>query len=659
MRKPRSPRQHVSHEASSNTAVEIEDDQDSRHLSSDQSNGHAASVNSLEDESGIGQRTLEPPTKRKRVAPSTNYARRKRAATACEFCRVRKTKCDNARPACTYCQRHRARCVYADADGSVQEVAQGSMAPVGITGQQILERLDEIKELLQTSSPEARQKASAVLASPSATRYSGPEQIATLSPQSDCSFSSRLPDELPSQDKLHREPPYHKSRCESVLKWPVFQSILSDQDRKITSFPFEASSTAGQRPDTTSASSNVMNDNFVSLCATFLSHVHHRNPILRSSDLMRLARNVEEYGLKWDSGSCLVLLACALAAYTRPWSKSLHSPPAESNNPDKLSHSGKMDDWQYGARAEAYYLAAKKRLGLLGHSIQDIQCFFFAHMYEKFAFRPIEARFQIQQASSRLHAYLQCRKETPYSGFMTDSPDQHLEQRLFWSCYRAEGEFLLEMEFQSSGLEKLSYPDAFPVPPQNLGSNNLEVMSPGSPAEVEQSRILEQKSWAYYLAEISLRRTIDTTIHSIYSRGEQSWLSNPSALVRQCQEHEQQISVWHRHVPAVVQFNEHEIPDDELTILLRGRFLEWREFVLRPVLYFVMHEDSRYVSDEMAALAHKAIDLCRQIIMARANHYRHGGSCPTSIEQGLPTIGLAPVGDDGYWESPILGAGFM
>src|SRR6185436_16267787 len=50
----------------------------------------------------------------------TPYVRRKRAMAACQFCRLRKTKCDNVRPVCGSCRHHLARCVYADgseADG--------------------------------------------------------------------------------------------------------------------------------------------------------------------------------------------------------------------------------------------------------------------------------------------------------------------------------------------------------------------------------------------------------------------------------------------------------------------------------------------------------------------------------------------------------------
>lgn len=45
--------------------------------------------------------------------PRRVKALRKRSVTACNFCRVRKAKCDNTRPTCSFCTRHGVTCVYA------------------------------------------------------------------------------------------------------------------------------------------------------------------------------------------------------------------------------------------------------------------------------------------------------------------------------------------------------------------------------------------------------------------------------------------------------------------------------------------------------------------------------------------------------------------
>ncbi len=53
--------------------------------------------------------------KRRASRAATTYPR-KRATQACETCRFRRTKCDNARPGCAACVRLGADCSYQEAD---------------------------------------------------------------------------------------------------------------------------------------------------------------------------------------------------------------------------------------------------------------------------------------------------------------------------------------------------------------------------------------------------------------------------------------------------------------------------------------------------------------------------------------------------------------
>lgn len=89
--------------------------------------------------------------------------------------------------------------------------------------------------------------------------------------------------------------------------------------------------------------------------------------------------------------------------------------------------------------AEAYFLAAAKRLGLLGAGLTDIQCLFLASMYQKCALRPLEAWFHVHQAATRLQA----RHLGRIAGLQRGASGNekwlsHLEQRLLWSCFKAE-----------------------------------------------------------------------------------------------------------------------------------------------------------------------------------------------------------------------------
>lgn len=60
---------------------------------------------------------------------------------------------------------------------------------------------------------------------------------------------------------------------------------------------------------------------------------------------------------------------------------------------------------------------------------------------------------------------------------------------------------------------------------------------------------------------------------------------------------------------------------------LRGRFLEWHELILRPILYCILHlPDSQIPTGEFAQLAQRAVNICSMIITGDRLLMRHGGS---------------------------------
>lgn len=105
-------------------------------------------------------------------------------------------------------------------------------------------------------------------------------------------------------------------------------------------------------------------------------------------------------------------------------------------------------------------------------------------------------------------------------------------------------EFLLEIDLPSSDLGNMHYPDALPEPPLSFATPQSEtdtgVCSPAS----QDLQPIDEMGWCYYLAEISLRRTIDSIISLLYRTGEQDWLKNPMQLVHQYHELEKQRSTW-------------------------------------------------------------------------------------------------------------------
>ncbi|KAH7152832.1 hypothetical protein EDB81DRAFT_789811 [Dactylonectria macrodidyma] len=560
--------------------------------------------------------------KRRRSRATSDYTRRKRTPVACQFCRLRKSKCDNVRPSCSFCLQHQARCVYGD-------VAAPEPESFSAGQRVIMEQLEEIKELVQQNRCQNLPTNCGIdLATPSSTPGTSP---ATVQSGSWRGVGNPISQQHQEKDWLRPSSLQRTSltafRCESFLKWPVFRFINQSGIAQLKSFVSGTDSRSTQaseeervRKGMNRVGEGIPEHAFVPLCHKFLVHFHPRNPVLDGEQLMRHARAVEEHGLTWDSASCLVLLACALAACTEPW----FAPPEYSYEMENMEIPNPPSETETGA--DAYFLAAKMRLGLVGYGLEDIQCLLLACIYEKSFLRPLQAWFCIQQAATRLQARLQQSRDKPRNA-KHEGPvnNVHLEQRIFWSCYRAERELLLELDMPSSGLDGMLYPDPLPEPPPYFSDreHDDDRLGPPNPNQA----LVEERGWCYYLAEISLRRTLDDNLYFLYERGENHWLQDTSRLLNQYYQAAEQRSMWYYYLPAVVKFDEAQRADNQFAHGLQGRFLDWHELTLRPILYYILHTSpGSAVSPNHLQLAEKALGVCVTLIVHLYPLRRHGGT---------------------------------
>ena len=293
------------------------------------------------------------------TVPPSPYVRRKRAVAACQFCRLRKTKCDNVRPVCGSCRHHQARCVYTD--GSEADGLQVGLDDAARRHHEVMERLEKIQDLLaRSSSLTGARLGSAVsgqdLHSPESSAMTGIET--SLDRENGSISSGQIEMESASG---HQPPPSSFSsssaptaylqytKCEAILKWPVLSVVMTEEDAAIDSFIFDtyvrgdgeeaigvgsvAAPTTGGSPSTSPASygtttqqpttsplfhHNVRDQPFVTLCQRFLALVNCRNPLLDAYDLLSYARSVAEDGLAWDAKSCLVVGVLLLVVNIRP-----------------------------------------------------------------------------------------------------------------------------------------------------------------------------------------------------------------------------------------------------------------------------------------------------------------------------------------------------
>lgn len=182
-----------------------------------------------------------------------------------------------------------------------------------------------------------------------------------------------------------------------------------------------------------------------------------------------------------------------------------------------------------------------------------------------------------------------------------------------------------ETPLARSALASLDYPDPFPSPP------TLPAVSSEGP-NIDTRDILfsksQEKSWLYYLAEIALRRTLDHALPLVYLReGPPVWMERIEYIIQQSTEIDKQLSAWYDHLPPAIRpsVNPEIQPTHQLSFFTQGRFLGARESILRPFLYYALHNESRPTSQIILARANEYLNLTRGLIIYLSKHKRHGG----------------------------------
>ncbi|KAH8881162.1 hypothetical protein GQ53DRAFT_754622 [Thozetella sp. PMI_491] len=382
-------------------------------------------------------------------------------------------------------------------------------------------------------------------------------------------------------------------------------------------------------------------DSLWPLCKRFLALIHVKNPVLDVPRFKQYVRAASEYGPSWDGPGCLVLLACALACVSRPYDENQIGGPGEdfsAQSPVSVSLDRNS--------AEVYYSAAKRRLGLLPDSLISIQCQYFAGLYEKFTIRPLAAWRLMQQACVQFQAYLySIALSSPGAEEGGQPRSRHTEQRLYWSCVKAECELRAELQLPASGLLKFKYPDLFPslslpVPSSDEAAESAQCFigsighSPvshtgSSTGSVSNSRLEpeEERSWLLYLAEISLRKIMNRILEHVYSMGEQYWATNIGRVLFQHQVLYDELCMWRSHLPEQLQFPDHDMPANELAFLLQTRYLCSLQWIYMPFLYYISIRatDSDLYLPKVAPLAQACVDSSANLIPIIARHHRHGG----------------------------------
>jgi hypothetical protein len=217
---------------------------------------------------------------------------------------------------------------------------------------------------------------------------------------------------------------------------------------------------------------------------------------------------------------------------------------------------------------------------------------------------------------------------------------RRLEQSLYWSCFKSESEFRVELPLPQSEIAQYDYPNLFPSPPsppspafvdnsqspaslQNFvqsnfadGLTSLTRFDSTSKAMEEDAELRlhakklcnEEESWYYYLTEVALRRIGNRIINTFFRQDHQSWL-DIKPLISIALEFDAQVSSWSAHLPPAMQHYEsassirapnlnpllHErnsFVSRELSWATDNRILEMRSWLYQPFLYYLIHSRS-------------------------------------------------------------------
>ncbi|UQC79176.1 vegetative cell wall protein gp1 [Colletotrichum lupini] len=509
-----------------------------------------------------------PETSNKRRRTSGMYQRR-RAVAACGPCRVRKTKCDNVRPACGFCQRNGGQCTYPD--------TSNDFSTTSVT----------IDENLSHPSDDL--------------------------PEDEVMIRLDIPDSAAA-----------RSNCEAILRWPIFRGYAPETESFILELEDgDAESSHRSQPvRSRNLGRGVQEDDFTALSKKFLAYVHVKNPVLDVTDFKAYVKDTVENGPRWDGPSCLVLpielIARALACLASPFQSEINFNSTPESMRSSVLTTTDPDT------AQAYYLAAKKRLGLLEPSLLQIQCLFFCAVFEMYSLRPLQGWFYFNQASVQFKN-LYWRRAQRRNWQSISQKTRRLEQRLYWSCMKSECELRCEIPLPPSGITGLGYPDLFPSPPS-------EVASPAAQPSVldileDDIQPEEEKSWFYYLAEISSRRMINRAISIFGYNGEQAWTRDIAKVLEKSEEFDEHINLWCLHIPSQIHWQNREPSNNELVHFIQNRATSCREWIHRPFLYYVVHQpaDDPWIPRVMP-LAEKCLELSLELLLDANPHHRHHGT---------------------------------
>ncbi|KAJ5637956.1 hypothetical protein N7490_007835 [Penicillium lividum] len=441
-----------------------------------------------------------------------------------------------------------------------------------------------------------------------------------------------------------------KTTLEDTLEWPIigFKGARNDAiETTMTHSPMNRAT--GPLRD------ELKDPKFIHhLVKLFIEEVHTKNPILDITQIQKDSMHVLDQGIGHDEESCFVLLYCALGSISCAFSQSaLHS------------YIGDCTTALRYANHSHYFAAAQALFGSIWKSsrLRHAQGLFLAGVYLMYDLKPWQALETFRMASSSCYSHMMTLRVTRKAqfekpGVVTDlvSEFEPPVQRLYWSCLKSETELAHEYGLEQSILTHFSDPPLLPTPPNPLTADNIFISGYVTPSYTcTAPNNIEEKSWYYYLTEISLRK-LEIQIHASFERlQDENWhlpIEKMSSLQKthlqdflQCiingiSEFETQLqSCWER-LSLAMDINLDHVTigcSDELAEYLRIKLFWIKHDLLRIALTMVLYFESEFVGSSLASafpalaerlfgMANRGLVACVTVMQIGQNTHRNHGS---------------------------------
>lgn len=236
--------------------------------------------------------------------------------------------------------------------------------------------------------------------------------------------------------------------------------------------------------------------------------------------------------------------------------------PFQPTNEAREPQSGSIPVMDNIKTSLAYFAAAKKRLGLMEPSSLYVQCLFLCGVLEMYHMDALRAWHFFNQACVQFRNLLWRHGHSQsVGGGQITTETRRLEQRLYWSCMKSEwqaytltelgnalipviSELRCEIALPASGISRFGFPNLFPSPPNELSLPVAHSDQGDTSSTAEFLDPEEERSWFYYLAEISFRRMMNRAFTALGRNGEVGWIHDFQENLKQFAALKDQIDVW-------------------------------------------------------------------------------------------------------------------